>query len=83
VQLFKGRAATLDRMRSDRWLEEALSHGPDPLHLSTVLGISTSAAMRYAQAANQSWEASLLTTLEESIPRPPAKIVTMGDRPWI
>jgi hypothetical protein len=38
-------------MRSDRWLEEALSRGPDPLHLAAVFGISTNTAMRYARAA--------------------------------
>jgi integrase len=49
--LFKGHGISLDRMRSDRWLEEALSRGPDPLHLAAVFGISTSTAMRYARAA--------------------------------
>ena len=50
-RLFKGHGISLDRMRSDRWLEEALSRGPDPLHLAAVFGISTSTAMRYARAA--------------------------------
>jgi hypothetical protein len=58
-QLFKGHTATLDRVRSDRWLEEALSRGPDPLHLSAVFGISTSSAMRYAQAAKSILESEL------------------------
>lgn len=49
--IFKGHGIPLDRMRSDRWLEEALSRGPDPLHLAAVFGISTSTAMRYAWAA--------------------------------
>lgn len=40
-QLFNGHGISLDRMRSDRWLEEALSRGPDPLHLAAVFGIST------------------------------------------
>ncbi|WP_406439154.1 hypothetical protein OHB14_51355 [Streptomyces sp. NBC_01613] len=30
--LFRGYKATLDRLRKDRWLEEALNRGPDPLH---------------------------------------------------
>lgn len=50
-RLFKGHGISLDRMRSDRWLEEALSRGPDPLHLSVVFGISSNTAMRYARAA--------------------------------
>jgi hypothetical protein len=34
-----GQAATLERLRVDRQLEEALTHGPDPLHLAAVFGI--------------------------------------------
>ncbi|MFI7020624.1 site-specific integrase [Streptomyces sp. NPDC050164] len=49
--LFRGHKATLDRLRMDRWLEEALNRGPDPLHLAAVFGISTASAIRYAQAA--------------------------------
>ncbi len=49
--LFRGHKATLDRPRVDRWLEEALDRGPDPLHLAAVFGISTANAIRYAQAA--------------------------------
>ncbi|MFI5675747.1 site-specific integrase [Streptomyces cellulosae] len=51
--LFRGHKATLDRLRVDRWLEEALNRGPDPLHLAAVFGISTASAIRYAQAARQ------------------------------
>jgi integrase len=50
-RLFKGHGISLDRMRTDRWLEEALSRGPDPLHLAAVFGISANTAMRYARAA--------------------------------
>jgi hypothetical protein len=41
----------------DRQLEEALVHGPDPLHLAVVFGVSEKTAIRYAAAARQ-----LLTT---------------------
>ncbi|MFE9642789.1 hypothetical protein ACFYO0_01230 [Streptomyces sp. NPDC006365] len=51
--LFRGHKATLDRLRVDRWLEEALNRGPDPMHLAAVFGISTASAIRYAQAARQ------------------------------
>jgi hypothetical protein len=37
---FTGLTATIEQMRTDRQLEEALSAGPDPLHLAAVFGIS-------------------------------------------
>jgi hypothetical protein len=37
----------------DRQLEEALNHGPDPLHLASLFGIGERTAMRYADAARQ------------------------------
>ncbi len=45
--------ATLERLRTDRQLEEALTHDADPLHLATVFGIDTRTAMRYAHSARQ------------------------------
>ena len=35
----RGQTATLERLRVDRQLEEALTHGPDPLHLASVFGL--------------------------------------------
>jgi hypothetical protein len=35
----------------DRQLEEALAHGPDPLHLAEVFGLSEKTAIRYANSA--------------------------------
>ncbi|MEU5646646.1 hypothetical protein [Streptomyces milbemycinicus] len=43
--------ATLERLRVDRQLEEALTHGPDPLHLAEVFGLDEKTAMRYANSA--------------------------------
>jgi hypothetical protein len=43
--------ATLERLRVDRQFEEALTHGPDPLHLSLVFGIDEKTAIRYADSA--------------------------------
>ncbi len=43
--------AGLDRIRSDRVLHEALSVGPDPLHLSLVFNIGHTTAGRYAAFA--------------------------------
>jgi len=50
---FTGLTATIEQMRTDRQLEEALSAGPDPLHLAAVFGISHQTAIRYAHAARQ------------------------------
>ncbi|MGY5311608.1 hypothetical protein [Nocardia gipuzkoensis] len=44
-----GEALTVDRIRSDRILHEALTAGPDPLHLTLVFGISHNTA-RYGTA---------------------------------
>jgi hypothetical protein len=49
----RGLVATLERLRMDRQLDEALTHGPDPLHLATVFGIDDKTAIRYASAARQ------------------------------
>ncbi len=45
--------ATLERLRVDRQLEEALNHGPDPLHLAVMFGLDDKTAIRYATAARQ------------------------------
>ena len=50
---FWGLTGTLERLHVDRQLEEALSHGPDPLHLAAVFGIHDNTAIRYAAAARQ------------------------------
>ncbi|WP_214417328.1 hypothetical protein [Sphaerisporangium fuscum] len=53
-------AATLERLRMDRILEEALACGGDPLHLASVFGLDTKTAIRYADSARE-----LLTTRAE------------------
>ena len=60
----RGQAATLERLRMDRQLEEALAHGPDPLHLATVFGLDPKTAIRYAENAR----VLLVTTAEEQDP---------------
>ena len=55
---FRGQEATLERLRVDRQLEEALTHGPDPLHLAVVFGLDDKTAIRYATAARQLLEHS-------------------------
>ncbi|MEU9382067.1 hypothetical protein AB0D38_14185 [Streptomyces sp. NPDC048279] len=58
--LFRGHNATLDRLRTDRWLDEALDRGPDPLHLAAVFGISAATAIRYANSARSILEGAPL-----------------------
>jgi DNA-binding Xre family transcriptional regulator len=57
----RGLTATLERLRADRQLEEALTCGADPLHLAAVFGINDTTAIRYATIARQ-----LLDTPAES-----------------
>lgn len=51
VTNLQGLAATPDRLRIDRQLEEALTHHADPLHLMAVFGIDDATALRYAASA--------------------------------
>jgi hypothetical protein len=44
----RGLPATLERLRIDRQLEEALASGGDPLRLASVFGVSQTTAIRYA-----------------------------------
>ena len=57
----RGKAATLERLRVDRQLKEAIARGPDPLHLATMFGLDPKTAIRYAENARQ----LLVTTAEE------------------
>jgi hypothetical protein len=60
----RGQAATLERLRVDRQLEEARAHGPDPLHLAAMFGLDPKTAIRYAENARQ----LLITAAEEHDP---------------
>ncbi|MFD9321274.1 hypothetical protein ACFWDQ_27025 [Streptomyces sp. NPDC060053] len=59
TEALRGRTATLERLRMDRQLEEALTHGPDPLHLAEVFGLDEKSAIRYADSARQILERPL------------------------
>ena len=48
---FRGLGVTLEQLRIDRQLDEALTAGPDPLHLAAVFGVGDETAIRYASAA--------------------------------
>jgi integrase len=60
---------SIDRIRADRILHEALTAGPDPLHLSLIFNLSHHAASRYAAIAEH-----LLS--DELEPPPTASSVT-------
>jgi hypothetical protein len=60
----RGQAATLERLRVDRQLQEALARGPDPLHLAMMFGLDPKTAIRYAENARQ----LLITAAEEHDP---------------
>jgi integrase len=49
----RGLTATLERLRVDRQLEEALTCGADPLHLTAMFGIDDTTAIKYAAIARQ------------------------------
>ena len=51
--VLRGKAATLERLRVDRQLQEALAVGPDPLHLAAMFGLDPKTAIRYAENARQ------------------------------
>ncbi len=59
-QLFKGHTVTLDGMRSDRWLEEALSHGPDPCTSRPYSASAPPPPCATPRPPSQSWKPSLL-----------------------
>jgi integrase len=53
ARVLRGLPGTLERLRVDRQLEEALAHRADPLHLTAVFDIHESTAIRYATSARQ------------------------------
>ena len=63
--MLSGKPATLERLRVDRQLQEALACGPGPLHLAAMFGLDPKTAIRYAENARQ----LLITTAEEQDPR--------------
>jgi integrase len=53
IRDLRGLPATLERLRIDRQLEEALACDGDPLHMAAVFDIDNSTAIRYAANARQ------------------------------
>jgi integrase len=66
----RGLTATLERLRVDRQLEEALTCGADPLHLAAVFGIDDTTAIRYAAIARQLLETPPASTSPASSREP-------------
>jgi site-specific recombinase XerD len=64
----RGLTATLERLRVGRQLEEALTHGADPLHLAAMFGIDDTTAIKYATIARQ----LLQTAAEQHDPPAPS-----------
>jgi integrase len=67
-RLLRGLPATLERLRIDRYLDEALASGGDPLQVAEVFGVCETTAVRYADAARQ-----LLNTRAEDHPSTSAR----------
>jgi integrase len=65
----RGLTATLERLRVDRQLEEALTCGADPLHLAAVFGIDDTTAIRYAAIARQLLQAPADQHQPHELPR--------------
>lgn len=68
VTSLQGLAATPDRLRIDRQLEEALTYHAGPLHLMAVFGLDDTTALRYAASAR-----ALLARPHENAPAPSAR----------
>ncbi|WP_426567368.1 hypothetical protein [Streptomyces canus] len=57
----RGQDATLERLRVDRQLEEAMVKGPDAPHLAEVFGLDEKTAIRYASSTRALMERPLET----------------------
>ncbi|MFI5851607.1 integrase [Micromonospora chalcea] len=62
TRILRGLPATLERLRIDRHLDEALASGADPLQVAAVFGFSDTTAIRYANAARHLLNAPPMTT---------------------
>jgi len=52
-RILRGLTGTVERLRIDRQLEEAITSGADPLHLKVVFDLDDTTAIRYAASARQ------------------------------
>ncbi|MDT5024678.1 MAG: hypothetical protein QOE61_1104 [Micromonosporaceae bacterium] len=69
-RILRGLPATLERLRVDRQLDEAITSGADPLQVAEVFGVCETTAVRYAAAARQLLEtgAELQAAVHHELP---------------
>ncbi|MCK2243669.1 MULTISPECIES: hypothetical protein [unclassified Crossiella] len=67
ILYLRGQPATLERLRIDRQLEEALASGGDPLRVPSIFGVSQTTAIRYALTAQRLLKDDHATTPSESL----------------
>ena len=67
----RGHAATIEALRVDRQLEEALATGADPLHLAATFGLDPGTAVRYASSARQLLQTAAEQQNPARVPREP------------
>ncbi len=77
--VLRGLTTTIERLRIDRQLEEALTSGADPLHLAVVFDIDETTAIRYATSARQ----LLQDTHSARPPDSPLTQVSSPDKPTV
>lgn len=78
---FVGTGVGLERLRVDRQLDEALTAGPDPLHLAEMFGIGDVTAIRYAHAARALLESPIETATATTIGTHRSTTAKHTDRP--
>jgi len=80
----RGHTATLERLRQDRRLEEALASGGAPLHLAAVFGLDPKTALRYTNAARHCLRPQPKPTRPRSSRGTQgSKRPTAGEHPWV
>ena len=76
----RGLATSLERLRIDRQLEEALAQAGDPLALTAMFGIAESTAITYAINARRLLDNDHGATPSGSLPTPASDPDNRGDR---
>ncbi|MEW1674868.1 hypothetical protein AB0O47_16705 [Streptomyces noursei] len=69
---------SLDRVRADRVLGEALATGADPMHLAAIFDISETTAVRYATLARQFLGDAALGNEQQPAQRHPSRLPHEG-----
>ncbi|MGZ6791098.1 MAG: hypothetical protein ACXVGQ_14420, partial [Mycobacteriaceae bacterium] len=72
ARTFGGLGSTLEQLRVDRQLDEALTCGGDPLHLAAVFDIDAKTAVRYANNVRGAADDGLRDVALAGSPQPEA-----------